>query len=216
MDFNTDPNRDQEGASVLALKTNGGERLRQQLRFLIEIDKIKQIFRKCRLVDGTRYENDAEHSWHLALLAMTLSEHANAPVDPLQLLRMILIHDIVEIDAGDTFVYDTAGEATKRAREEKAADRIFGLLPDEQRLEFRALWEEFEAQETPTARFAGSIDRLAAILPNFLNRGGSWAEHGISKERVLKRNEIIAQGSETLWEFVVALVEEAETQGYFG
>ncbi len=201
--------------AFLALQTSGGERLRLQLRFLIEVDRLKQIFRQCRLTDGTRYENDAEHSWHLALLAMTLAEYANEPVDPLRLLQMVLIHDLVEIDAGDTFVYDTAGEATKREREEKAADRIFGLLPADQQNEFRALWEEFEAQRTPTSRFAGSVDRLAAMIPNFLNGGGSWAEHRISKERVLKRNEIIASGSETLWEFASALVEEAETKGYF-
>ena len=200
----------------LALKTKGGETLRRQLQFLIEIDRLKQIFRMCRLTDGTRYENDAEHSWHLALLAMTLIEHANEPVDALKLLRMILIHDLVEIDAGDTFVYDTAGEATKREREERAADRIFGLLPDEQRDEFRELWEEFEAQETSTAKFAASVDRLAAMIPNFLNRGGSWAEHGIAKERVLTRNAEIANGSETLWQFAVALIDEAETEGFFG
>ena len=187
----------------------GGERLARQIEFALELDRLKNIFRQTSLMDGSgRKENSAEHSWHFSTLALVLIEHASEPVDLFRLVKMSLIHDIVEIDAGDTFVYDTAGELTKREREEKAADRVFGLLPDDQRAEFREVWEEFEAQETPTALFAGALDRLCAVLPNYVNDGGSWIAHNISKQRIIARNQGIADGSTRLWQLAEALIDD--------
>jgi len=188
------------------------ERIARQIAFILEIDKAKSVIRRSRLLDGSRRENDAEHSWHLAVMALLLAEYANEPVDACKVAKMALVHDIVEIDAGDTFVYDLQGD--KQEREQKAADRIFGLLPEDQRDEMRALWEEFEARSTPEAKFAAALDRLQPLLHNFFTRGSTWKEHGIPKERVIAINEHMAQGSELLWAYAKGLIDLAEQRGY--
>ena len=189
------------------------DRLARQLYFILELDKLKSVYRRTYLIDGTRSENSAEHSWHLALLAMVLAEHANEPLDVGKVIRMVLIHDIVEIDAGDTYIYDVQDD--KAEREQQAADRIFGLLPADQAQEFRDLWEEFETRQTAEARFASALDRFIPQLHNFHTQGRSWKEHGITSERVLMRNVEISHGSNTLWEWTQMLIERAETEGFF-
>ncbi|MFN7829684.1 MAG: HD domain-containing protein, partial [Armatimonadota bacterium] len=178
--------------------------LEQQLEFLRVVDALKRVDRMTRLIqrsgETSRRENSAEHSWHLALMAMMLVEHANEPVDLARVLQMILVHDIVEIDAGDTFVYDAAAMIGKAEREQQAAERIFGMLPDDQKVEFLALWHEFEARETPEAKYASALDRLAGMLPNAANNGGTWNEHQVTVEQVTRRNESIATGSDVLWD----------------
>lgn len=176
-------------------------RLSQQFDFIREIDKEKFIGRQTYLTDGIRKENDAEHAWHAALMVLLLSEYANEPIDVLKTITMLLLHDVVEIDAGDTYAYDTAGQATAREREERAADRIYGLLPDDQREKLRALWEEFEARETPEARFARTMDNLQPLVLNDATDGKSWVEHGVHLSQVLRRNERTHEGSETLWNY---------------
>lgn len=190
-------------------------RLERQIAFIIETDKLKHILRKARVLGADRYENDAEHTWHLALMALVLQEHANDPnLDLARVMKMLLIHDIVEIDAGDTFAYDEKGHEDKQEREQKAADRLFGLLPEEQRDEVMALWHEFEAHETPEAKFALALDRLHPMLLNFHNEGQSWRENGITSDRVLKRNAVIGEGSETLWSYAERMVRQAVERGY--
>ena len=188
-------------------------RLEQQLQFILEIDRLKSIYRRTYVIDGSRRENSAEHSWHLALLAMILAEHSNEPLDVGKVIRMVLIHDIVEIDAGDTYIYGDQGN--KAEREGLAADRIFGLLPADQEREFRDLWKEFETAATAEARFANALDRFMPQLHNYHTQGRSWKEHGITKERVLTRNEEISLGSVTLWEWAQALLTRAEDEGLF-
>lgn len=176
------------------------QRLEQQIRFIIEVDKVKNIFRQTYLADGQRKENDAEHSWHLALSAVLLKEHMKEDVDLTKVMIMVLIHDLVEIDAGDTYAYDEKGAQTKREREVKAADRIFGLLPEDQGQYFRELWEEFEAYETPEAKFAHLLDNFQPLLLNDASGGRSWKEHGVHRSQPMKRNERIPDTSETVWE----------------
>jgi len=190
------------------------DRLREQIGFLLEIDKLKQVFRQTYLLDETRKENDAEHSWHFAMFAVLLVEYANEKVDLLKVVKMALVHDLVEIDAGDTFLYDEVGHADKAEREEKAAERIFGLLPDDIGEELHALWIEFEAKETAEAKFAGAIDRLQPFLHNIYTDGKSWREHGISANQILDRNSVIEHGSEALWHFAVSLIDEAVAKGH--
>jgi putative hydrolase of HD superfamily len=190
-------------------------RLQQQMEFLIEMDKLKSIYRQTHLMDKSRNENDAEHSWHLAIMALFLSEHAREDIDVCRVIKMVLIHDIVEIDAGDTFAYDSAGSETKRAREVAAAERIFPLLPSEQAMELWELWEEFETGETPEAQFANSLDRMAGALNNLQTGGMGWRRHGVSVDRVLARNAVIEKGSPVLWEYLEARIEEAAAQGVF-
>ncbi|MBE5942323.1 MAG: HD domain-containing protein [Lachnospiraceae bacterium] len=184
------------------------ERLKKQLAFTLELDKLKKIERQSYLSDSSRHENDSEHSWHLALMAMLFGEYANEPVDILRVMKMVIIHDTVEIDAGDTYAYDTTGNATKREREEKAADRIFNILPEDQAKEMRALWEEFEAGETPEAKFANALDRVQPLMLNDITDGRAWREHGISAEQVLTRNKHVKDSSEELWNHVQSLVEK--------
>jgi putative hydrolase of HD superfamily len=188
------------------------DRLARQLHFVLEIDRLKSVYRRTYLVDGSRSENSAEHSWHLALLAMVLSEHANEDLDVFKVIKMVLIHDIVEIDAGDTYIY--GDQAGKEERERAAAQRIFGLLPPDQEYEFRALWEEFEEAQTPEARFASALDRFMPQLHNYHTQGRSWQEHGISAERVLERNIEISDGSAVLWEWTQTLIERAVAEGF--
>ncbi len=189
-------------------------RLKRQLEFVLEIDKLKSIYRRTYLLDTSRRENSAEHCWHLALMAMLLAEHSNVPVDVIKVLKMVLIHDIVEIDAGDVYVYDEAAAQGKYERETAAADRIFGLLPEDQALEFRQLWEEFEAAQTKEALFAGSLDRLMPMLHNFHTHGKSWQEHGITSDRVEKRNCRMRLGSEILWDHARGLIDRAVEEGF--
>ena len=189
------------------------DRLARQLHFIIELDKLKSVYRRTYLIDGSRSENSAEHSWHLALMAIVLAEHANEPLDVAKVIKMVLIHDIVEIDAGDTYIYDSQDD--KAEREQRAADRIFGLLPPDQAAEFRSLWDEFEERETAEARFASALDRFIPQLHNFYTEGRSWKEHGITSERVLLRNVEISHGSVTLWQWTQMLIERAEAEGFF-
>lgn len=188
-------------------------RLHTQIGFLLEIDKLKQIFRQTYLLDETRKENDAEHSWHFAMYAVLLAEYANEKVDLLKVVKMALIHDLVEIDAVDTFLYDEVGNADKAEREEKAAERIFGLLPPDVGEELHALWVEFEAKETAEAKFAGAIDRLQPFLHNIHTDGRAWGEHGISAKQIRERNGVIENGSEDLWAYAVSLLDEAVAKG---
>lgn len=190
------------------------ERLRQQIRFLVEMDKLKGVLRRTRPTGLDRYENSAEHSWQLALMAMVLSEHANEAVDSSKVMRMVLIHDIIEIDAGDTFCYDEVGRQDKAAREQLAADRIFAILPDDQGTELRALWDEFEERTTPEARFANALDRLMPLIHNICTGGGSWVEHGIERAQVAERNQPVAQSADTLGAVVESIIERGVAEGY--
>ena len=189
-------------------------RLNQQIAFLLEIDKLKTVLRRSYLLSENRRENSAEHSWHLSVMALVLAEHAGENIDQLRILKMLLVHDIVEIDSGDTYIYDTAGNDTKAARELEAAHRIFGLLPYDQRAEMFSLWQEFEARETPEAKFAAALDRLMPLLHNYHTEGRSWREHGITKQQVLDLNRHVADGSQELWEYAEALIDDAAAKGY--
>lgn len=189
-------------------------RLRQQFQFILEVEKLKQIIRRTPLLDGSRRENDAEHTWELTLMAMVLHEHANENVDLLRALKMLIIHDIVEIDAGDTFIYDDVGAVDQEEREIQAADRIFGILPKDQSLEFRALWDEFEARTTPEAQFARAMDRLQPLLHNFFTSGGTWHTPGVTASDVLDRKLPISHASDVLWEAVQRIITEGVERGY--
>jgi putative hydrolases of HD superfamily len=192
------------------------KRLSQQIEFLVEIDRLKSIVRQTLLVDGSRHENSAEHSWHLAVLAMVLAEHAKAPVDLSRVLKMILVHDLVEIDAGDTYCYDEKGNMDKAERENMAADRIFSLVPPDQAVEFRSLWEEFESRQTADAVFAAALDRFQPLLNNFRAGGVMWLKHGIRKEQVYSRNSPMEQGSAVLWDYAEKMIEDAISKGWIG
>lgn len=174
-------------------------RLEQQLQFILEIDKVKKIIRQTPLSDASRKENDAEHSWHIALMAYLLQEYAEEPVEVSKVMLMVLIHDLVEIDAGDTYAYDEEGAKTKDERERKAADRIFGLLPEEQGMYLKTLWEEFEAYETAEAKYAHLLDNFQPLLLNDAAGGISWTEHQVKKSQIYKRNERIEETSATIW-----------------
>ena len=188
-------------------------RLRRQLDFILEIDRSKEIIRQTYLASGARKEDDAEHAWHLALMAALLSEYANEPVDTAHVIQMVLIHDLVEIDAGDTYAYDAAGNATKRRRELAAADRIFALLPDDQARQYRALWDEFEARETPEAKFANALDKIQPVLLTDHNGGISWREHAVHEEQIRDRNASTHEGSELLWAYTDKLIAKNVKNG---
>jgi putative hydrolase of HD superfamily len=189
-------------------------RFERQIQFILEVDKLKTILRRTYLLNADRVENTAEHSWHLAIGAILFAEHANEPVDITRVLKMVLVHDIVEIDAGDTYFYDEAAEVDKSTREQRAADRLFGILPADQGEELRALWEEFELGETPEARFALALDRFMPQLHNYYTEGRSWNEHGITADRVLERNASIANGSGKLWDCARSLLDDAVERGF--
>ncbi|SCP96022.1 HD domain-containing protein [Anaerobium acetethylicum] len=189
------------------------ERLKNQMEFILEVDKLKKITRQSYITDGSRKENDTEHSWHLALMCLLLSEYSNEDIDVLKVMSMVLIHDIVEIDAGDTYAYDDAGNETKRERELKAAERIFGILPEDQRCSMMDLWEEFETGETREAKFAAVLDRVQPILLNHTTGGRAWREHEVREEQILKRNERTSEGSEKLWEFCRGMISENVARG---
>lgn len=180
------------------------ERLKKQFDFIEEIDKEKLIGRQNYLADGSRKENDAEHAWHMALMIILLSEYSNEPIDVLRTVTMALLHDVIEIDAGDTYAYDAKAKESQKERELLAADRIFNLLPEDQAKKMRAIWDEFEAQETKEAKFARTMDHIQPLMLNALAGGKSWVEHGVKESQILKRNERTAEGSEVLWEYARA------------
>ena len=184
-----------------------------QITFIKEIDKVKYIQRKTKLFNSDRCENDAEHSWHLALMAIVLAEHSNEPIDVLKVVKMVLIHDIVEIDSGDVFMYDTVKNHDNTDEERLAANRIFGLLPEKQAQELIAIWEEFEVGETNEAKFARSMDRLEPLLQNTSNNGGTWKEFGVKYNKVYEKKSVIKNGSESLWNYAEGLINESVEKG---
>lgn len=191
------------------------ERLEQQLAFVREIDKVKTILRQTITLAERRQENDAEHSWHVAVMAMLLAEHAAEPgLDVGRVVRMLLVHDLVEIDAGDTFAYDEAANRDKPQREEAAAERIFNLLPSDQAGEVRALWDEFEARATPEAKYAAALDRLQPLMHNYFTQGHAWRQHGVTRDQVVERNRHIADGAPALWDYAAKLIDDAVAKGY--
>jgi len=187
--------------------------LLQQVDFIKEIDKLKYIQRKTKLFNSDRNENDAEHSWHLAMMTIVLAQHANHPVDVLKVLKMVLIHDIVEIDAGDTFIYDTAKNHTNTEEELMAAKRIFGMLPKEQAEEFIAIWQEFEEGVSNEAKFARSMDRFEPLLQNTSNNGGTWKEFNVPYQKVYEKKQKIKDGSTAIWEYAEQLLNESVEKG---
>ncbi len=189
------------------------ERLKKQMNFLLEVDKLKFISRQTYLSDGKRKENDGEHSWHLALMAVLLSEYSNEKIDLVKVITMVLIHDIVEIDAGDTYAYDTLGNQSKREREVKAADRIFNILPKDQAQKLRQLWEEFEAYETPEAKFAHVCDNVQPLMLNDATDGLAWREHDVKKSQVLQRNRRTGEGSQVLMEYINRILDKNVESG---
>jgi putative hydrolases of HD superfamily len=190
-------------------------RLAQQIAFLKEIDRLKSVWRRTALIDRSRLENSAEHSWHLATMALVLGEHAPAGADTWHAVRMLLVHDLVEIDAGDTFAYDLGAHRDKAAREAAAADRLFALLPPDLETELRALWDEFEAGETREAKFANALDRFSGLLQNWGGGdGGTWRRHAVTREAVLQRMEPIKEGVPALWPFVTEVVDAATAAGF--
>lgn len=189
-------------------------RLEQQLAFIKELDRLKGILRQSLLMDASRRENSAEHSWHLATMAMLLTEYAVEPVDLVRVVKMLLVHDVVEIDAGDTFAYDTVNVETQQVREQKAADRLFGMLPREQGLELRHLWDEFEDRATPESRYANALDRLQPLMQNFYSGGQSWRKHQVTHEQVMKRMEPVKIGMPEVWPVVLKFIDDAAKQGF--
>jgi putative hydrolase of HD superfamily len=183
-------------------------RLQQQIAFLTEADKLKSVARRTRLIDDSRPENSAEHTWHVLLGALVLREYFAGPFDPVHMLELLVVHDLVEIDAGDTFAYDHSGQGTRLDRERAAADRLYGLLPSDQTAYFRALWDEFEAQQTPEARIANALDRLQPLLQNAASNGGTWRTYGLSREDVLQRMAPLETTLPQVWPSVVAMVEQ--------
>jgi putative hydrolases of HD superfamily len=190
-------------------------RLVRQIQFIIECDKLKDVFRQTVNTQSRRPENDAEHSWHLCLCAIILAEHANTPqLDVLRVLKMIIVHDLVEIDAGDTFAYDVAAMANQHEREAVAATRIFGLLPPDQAREYRALWDEFEEKQTPESKFATAVDRFQPMLLNCQSEGSAWRRHGVTHDRVVARNRHLADGCSELWRYAEQMLQEAVNAGH--
>lgn len=189
------------------------DRLKKQMDFVLETDKCKNITRQTYISDGSRKENDAEHAFSLALMCSLLSEYAEQPIDKLRTMEMLLIHDLVEIDAGDTYAYDPIQNTTKREREQKAADRIFAMLPEDQEKYYRELWEEFEAYETPEAKFAHTLDRTQPVLLNDITDGVAWREHDVRSEQVYERNRRTGEGSQKLWEYVDRLFQKNIEKG---
>ncbi len=190
------------------------QRLAQQLEFIVVVDRLKQVLRQTSLIDGSRRENSAEHSWHLATMALVLVEYVQAEVDLLRVLKMLLIHDIIEIEAGDTFAFDVAANLDKAAREQLAADLLFGMLPPDLQSDLQGLWIEFESNATTEAQFANALDRLQPLLHNYHNQGGTWRRHGITRQQVIQRMRPIQTGTPQLWPFVMSIIDESCTAGY--
>jgi len=191
------------------------ERLMKQIEFIIEIDKMKQIFRQNVVIGTTRNENDAEHSWHLAIMAILLSEYSSEKnIDILKVVKMAIVHDLVEIDAGDTFCYDEKGYEDKAEREQKAAKRLFNILPADQAEEIWNLWREFEELNTPEARFAACLDRLQPLILNYNTNGHTWQKPGVTSEKVMKRNSLLEENAPELWEYAKEIIEDSIRKGY--
>lgn len=190
------------------------KKLTMQLNFLREVDKMKNILRQTLLMDKSKRENDAEHSWHFAIMAMTLSEYANKSVNIDRVIRMALVHDLVEIYADDTFCYDEVGYEDKEKREKEAADKLFSLLPEEQAIEFRSLWEEFDKMETPDARFAAAVDRFQPFFSNYYTDGHTWALNKVTSDKVYKRMSVVKDAVPELWEFVEFVIQDSIKKGY--
>ncbi|NJN84885.1 MAG: HD domain-containing protein [Caldilineaceae bacterium] len=189
-------------------------RLDAQIRFILEIEQLKSVIRRSELINLGRYENSAEHSWHIAMLAIILAEHANAEVDLLRVVKMLLVHDIVEIDAGDTYAYDTTARVDQHDREAAAAQRIFGLLPADQASELISLWEEFDARATAEAKFANAVDRLMPLFHNYYSQGRAWQSHGVTRDQVTERLSPIEEGSTELWTLARSFIDDAVSQGF--
>jgi putative hydrolase of HD superfamily len=191
------------------------ERFKRQIEFILEADKLKKVSRRTTLLDVSRQENSAEHSWHIALILLVLFEYADENnLDLLQIIRLLLAHDLVEIDADDTYCYDEIGGRTQKMRETRAADRIFNILPADQAAAFRALWDEFEDRNTPESKFANALDRLQPFLHNYYTRGHTWQRHGIRKSQVIARMQSVDDGSHRLWDYVSGLIDDAVDQGF--
>jgi putative hydrolase of HD superfamily len=204
----------QKHGRIMNSATTPTNRLTQQLNFILEIDRLKGVMRRSMLVSGDRYENSAEHSWHVALMAVLLSEHSNEPVDVLHIVKMLLVHDIVEIDAGDTYAYDESGKQSQAEREQAAAERLFGLLPADQANEMKAAFFEFDARETAEAKMANAVDRLMPLLHNYYSQGKEWRKHGITREQVIQRIGPVVEGSEALWAFAEEIIDRSVEEGY--
>ncbi len=189
------------------------ERFQKQIDFILEADKEKNIFRQTHLSGHVRRENDAEHAWHMAIMIYLLKEYANEKIDIAKAMMMALIHDIVEIDAGDTYAYDTVGLETQKDREEKAAERIFGMLPEDQKTELKSLFEEFEAYETPEAKFARAMDNFQPLLLNDSNDGGDWKEHGVCRSQIMGRHKKTRLGSAEIGQYSEELIMENVKKG---
>ena len=189
------------------------ERFEKQLKFILEIDKEKEIYRQTHISGGKRRENDSEHAWHLAVMTWLLSEYSNNEIDVAKTMLMTLIHDLVEVYAGDTYAYDLKGKETQEKREKEAAEKLFGILPEDQGKKLRAIWEEFEEYETSEARFAHTMDNFQPMLLNDSNGGGDWLEHGVARRQVEKRNEKTATGSEEIWEYMKSVIEKNVKKG---
>jgi putative hydrolases of HD superfamily len=189
-------------------------RLRDHLTFLIEVDRLKTVLRASPLAAADRRENDAEHSWHLALMVMTLAEYADEPIDVGHTMKLVVVHDLIEIYAGDTPIYDTELAASQQEREEAAADRLFGILPEDAGRTLRALWDEFEARVTPEARFAKAMDRLQPLLLNWMAEGGTWRTPGVTADDVRARKAVIGDGSSKLWEAALEIIGEGQRRGW--
>ncbi|HZL11449.1 MAG TPA: HD domain-containing protein [Prolixibacteraceae bacterium] len=189
------------------------DNLLKQISFIKEIDKLKYIQRKTKLFNSDRPENDAEHSWHLAMMTIVLAEHSDKPINVLKVLKMVLIHDIVEIDAGDIFIYDSTKSHTNTEEELKAAKRIFGLLPTEQAEECIAIWKEFEEGMTDEAKFAKAMDRFEPLLQNTSNNGGTWKEFNVSYQKVYEKKKAIKNGSTAIWDYADNLLNESVDRG---
>jgi putative hydrolase of HD superfamily len=191
------------------------ERFRRQIAFLLEVDKLKKVLRQTILTDYSRRENSAEHSWHIALSIMVVSEYARErELDLFRVMKMLLVHDLVEIDAGDTYCYDAVGREDQSEREQQAAERIFGLLPDDQATIFRQLWQEYEDKATPEAKFAHALDRFQPFLHNYVTRGKSWRQHGVRRHQVEGRMRPVENGAPILWDYVAELIDDAVAKGY--
>lgn len=191
------------------------ERFKKQIEFVLEVDKLKTILRRTPLLDRSRQENSAEHSWHIALIVLVLAEYADEDhLDLLQVIKLLLAHDLVEIDAGDTYCYDESGVQDQKEREKRAAGRIFGILPEDQARSFKVLWDEYEDRKTPESRFANALDRFQPLLHNYFTKGRSWRQHGIRKKQVLSRMQPVDEGSSLLWDYVVTLIDNAVEKGF--
>ncbi len=190
------------------------DRLLKDIEFIAELDKMKSILRQTTLIDKSKRENDAEHSWHISVMAMILSEYANEEVDVCKVIKMLLVHDLVEIYAGDTFCYDVEGNKDKNERETKAADKIFGMLDEDKGRELKKLWEEFEEMKTKEALFAASMDRLQPFLNNYFSDGGTWKKFNVSKKDIYKRIAPLKESSDILWNFTKNMIEDAYDRGY--